>query len=64
MLCIHNFNQAHQQYQDGCIPFRLLQDQAAVMIGICSNPHSGVAHAMEITEGNTLPFLVSKIKTP
>ncbi len=52
MICIHHFNEAHQQYQDGRIPYRLLQDQAAVMIGLCSNPHPGVSYAWEITESN------------
>lgn len=52
MICIHHFNEAHQQYEDGGIPYRLLQDQAAVMIGICRNPHQGVSNALEITESN------------
>lgn len=50
MILIHHFNEAHQQYQDGRITYRLLQDQAAVMIGICSNPHPGVSNALEIGE--------------
>jgi hypothetical protein len=50
MIHIHHFNEAHRQYQDGRIPFRLLQDQAAVMNGICSNPRPGITNAMEVTE--------------
>ncbi len=50
MIKIYNFKEAFQLYQGGSIPFRLLQDQAAVMIGICRNPHAGVGNALEITE--------------
>ncbi len=50
MIEIHNFNVAHQQYKTGLIPYRLLQDQAAVMLGVCSNPHPTVANALDITD--------------
>lgn len=50
MIEIHNFNVAHQQYKTGLIPYRLLQDQAAVMLGICSNPHPTVANALDSTD--------------
>lgn len=50
MIIIHNFNEAHQQYQSGIIPYRLLQDQAAVMLGICSTSHLTVANALDITD--------------
>ncbi len=50
MIEIHNFNETHQQYQSGTIPYRLLQDQAAVMLDICSNPHKTVANALDITD--------------
>lgn len=49
MITIHNFNEAYQQHQSSVIPYRLLQDQAAVMLGICSNPHPTVANALDIT---------------
>lgn len=52
MITIHNFNEAFQHYQSGVIPYRLLQDQAAVMLGICSNPHPAVANALDITSDN------------
>jgi hypothetical protein len=48
MIETHNFNAAHQNYKTGLIPYRLLQDQAAVMLGICSNPHPTVANALDI----------------
>ncbi|HPV45216.1 MAG TPA: hypothetical protein PK056_06850 [Methylotenera sp.] len=50
MITIHNFNEAFQQYQSGVIPYRLLQDQALVMLGICSNQHQTVANALDITD--------------
>lgn len=50
MIEIHNFNEAHQQYQSGTLPYRLLQDQAAIMLGICSNPHPAVLNALDITD--------------
>ncbi len=49
MITIHNFNEAHQHFQSCVIPYRLLQDQAAVMLGICSNPHPTIANALDIT---------------
>jgi hypothetical protein len=52
MIKTHNFNEAHQQYQNGLIPYRLLQDQAAVMLGICSNPHQTVVNAFDVSDNN------------
>ncbi len=49
MITTHNFNEAFQHYQSGLISFRLLQDQAAVMLGICSNPHLTFTNALDIT---------------
>ena len=50
MITIHSFSEAHQQQQSGVISYRLLQDQTAVMLGICSNPHSTVINSLEITD--------------
>lgn len=36
MIVIHNFKEAHHLYQQGAIPFRLLQEQAMVLIGFNS----------------------------
>jgi len=52
MITIHNFNEAHQQYQDGLIPYRLIQDQAAVMLGICSKPPQTVVNSLDITDND------------
>lgn len=52
MLVIHHFNKAHQLYRQGRIPLRLLQDQAAVLIGLCQAKHQGVADALAITQAD------------
>ena len=49
MITTHNFNEAYQQYQSGVIPYRLLQEQAIVMLGLCSNPHPTIANSLAIT---------------
>ena len=49
MITTHNFNEAFQQYQSDVIPYHLLQEQAAVMLGLCSNPHSTVVNSLDIT---------------
>ena len=60
MIEIHNFNDAHQQFQSSVILYRLLQDQAAVMLGICSNPHPKIANALEITNDDINWLLVQE----
>jgi len=50
MIKISDFNAAYQYYEQQSISFRLLQDQAAVMIGLCENPHSGVVNPLEISQ--------------
>lgn len=62
MITINNFNQANQQYQSGFIPYRLLQDQAAVMLGICSNPYPTVANALDVTN-NDINWLLHQDET-
>jgi hypothetical protein len=52
MITICNFNQAFKQYQSGIIPYRLLQDQAAVLLGLCSNPHQTVVNSLEVTKSD------------
>ena len=49
MITSHNFNQANQQYQQSLIPYRLLQEQAQVMLGICANPPSEITTPLSIT---------------
>ena len=49
MIIAHNFNEAYQQYQSGLIPYRLIQEQAAVILGLCSNTSPIVTSALDIT---------------
>ncbi len=52
MITTHNFNEAYQQHQHGLIPYRLLQDQAAVMLGLCSNSPPNVVNSLDITDSH------------
>jgi hypothetical protein len=52
MITIHNFNEAYEQYLHDLIPYRLLQDQAAVMLGICSNPYPTVANVLDVADAD------------
>jgi hypothetical protein len=49
MIKIHHFNEAYQFYSQQKIGFSLLQDQAAVMIGLCQNPPSSFSNPLDIT---------------
>lgn len=50
MIKLHHFNEAYQRYKQHKISFRLLQDQAAVMLGLCQNPHSSISNPLDITQ--------------
>lgn len=50
MIKLHHFNDAYQHYKQQKITFRLLQNQAAVLIGLCENPHTSVSNPLEITQ--------------
>lgn len=52
MIKIHHFNEGYQYHQQHKINFRLLQDMAAVLIGICQTPRSPVSNALEITQAD------------
>jgi hypothetical protein len=52
MITITSFTEAHHLYQQQHIPWRLLQDQAAVLIGTCQNQHAGVADARNVSKGD------------
>lgn len=49
MIVIHNFKEAHLLYLQGQHPFRLIQDQAIVLINICPQPGRYISDALEIT---------------
>ena len=50
MTEIQCFSEAYRHYQDNKLSFRLLQDQAVVMIGLCQNTYVFNGKAEEITE--------------
>lgn len=52
MIKIHHFNEACQYYKQDKISFRLVQDQAAIMLGLCQNPHPSVSNPLEITQAD------------
>ena len=52
MITIHSFTEAFLLYRQDRIPFRLLQEQAAVTIGLCKNQHAGVGNSLDITSGD------------
>lgn len=52
MIKIYHFNEAYQYYSQQKISFRLLQDQAAVILGLCQNPHPSISNPLEITQAD------------
>lgn len=50
MIKLHNFKEACQQYKLHKIPFRLLQEQAAVILDIYDNPSLAVSNPNNITQ--------------
>jgi hypothetical protein len=52
MIKIHSFNEAYQQHKQHKISFRLLQDQAFIILGICQYQNLLITNPLEITESN------------
>lgn len=52
MIKIHHFNEAYQQFQQHKISFRVLQEQAVVMLDVCERPHPSVTNSVEITQSD------------
>ncbi len=50
MITSHNLNETYQQYQFNLIPYRLLQEQAFVMLSLCSNPSSQLDAPLAISD--------------
>ncbi len=50
MITIQRFIDACRSHREGRHPLRLLQDQAAVLIGICGNSHRPIADPLEVTD--------------
>lgn len=49
MIVMHNFKEAYQLYRQPSIPFRLLQDQAFVLIGMGTTKHPCITDALDVT---------------
>lgn len=52
MITIPHFIDAYRSYRDGRCPYRLLQDQAAVLVGICRNTYRPITDALEVTDAD------------
>ena len=52
MIEIQCFNEAYQHYIQKKISFRLLQDQAFVIFGLCQTTHSSVSNALEVSQAD------------
>ena len=52
MITIPRFIDAYRSYQERRCPYRLLQDQAAVLIGICRNTYRPITDALEVTDAD------------
>lgn len=52
MIVLHHFKEANQLHQQKRIPLRLLQDQAAVLIGLHQAKHAGVSDPLDITQAD------------
>ena len=52
MIEIQCFNEAYQHYIQNKISFRLLQDQAAIILGLCQTTHSSVSNALEVSQAD------------
>lgn len=59
MITLHSFKEAFRTYRQDRLPFRLLQDQAAVMVGLCRAPFRPVADALDIT-GEDISWLLKQ----
>ena len=52
MITINRFNDAYQLYQQHKISFRLLQDQAFIILSICQHNISSATNPLEITQSD------------
>jgi len=48
MIVIHDFKEAYALYRQELIPFRLLQDQAIILLDLCPQPGRHVSNALEV----------------
>ena len=52
MITINHFNDAHQLHLQNKISFRLLQDQAFIILGICQHNTLSASNPLEITQSD------------
>lgn len=52
MIKIHHFNEACLHYKQYKISFRLLQDQAVVLLGLCQSSHAQVSNPLDVTQAD------------
>ena len=52
MITIHCFIEAYRRYQSGRQPYRLLQDQALILINSCRTTYRPIADAFDITDAD------------
>jgi hypothetical protein len=52
VVTIPRFIDAYRSWRQGKIPYRLLQDQAAVLINICRHSYRPIADALEVTDAD------------
>lgn len=52
MITLHHFNSVYQHYIQQKITFRLLQDQAALLLGLCESQYVSVNNSHEITQSD------------
>lgn len=52
MITIQRFIDAYRSHREGRHPLRLLQDQAAVLIGLCLNTYRPIVDALEVTDAD------------
>jgi hypothetical protein len=48
MIVIHDFKEAYALYRQELIPFRLLQDQATILLDLCPQPGRHISNALAI----------------
>ncbi len=62
MIVIHSFEEAHQLWQQGQLPFRLLQEQAMVLLGI-TQPERHIENAFDIADSDIEWLLQQEVAT-
>lgn len=52
MLILYRFNDAYRSWQQGRCLYRLVQDQATVLIRLCRNSYRPIADGLEVTDAD------------